>query len=359
MIRSWARRLPLSVRPAGWIFLIIVWLVFSAAFNTGFNLFYLLAAIMTSFLILSVVYALLNMRGITVKCDAPRAVHRGDPLTLQVQVENRRWVLPSCALLLCSATRPEQPIGYLLKVPARRVAATSVREVMTKRGVYPLPIPAIESSFPFGLLKRRRMFRTDQEIVVYPRVSPVRTNAVDQSQGAQFASQNPTADGDEFYGLREYVVGDDLRRIAWRASARLGTWVIREMAQDNARYVIFALDTRRADIEAFDDRFEEAVELVASLGISLLHRRYDVSVETPEAFLEGGNGTSHERRMLDMLARVSPCGREGHEDFDHIARRLSGQRAALILVSPDPARWGARVPATSVRYLDPREVVNA
>jgi uncharacterized protein (DUF58 family) len=360
MIRKLLNWLPVDIRPAGWVFIIIVWLVFAAAFNTGINLFYLLAAMLSSFLLVSVFYTWRNLQRMKVRCEAPRAVHRDDPLVIQVRVENHKWLLPACSVRLHSAMHPETSLGHLLKVPGRRAAVASVRETMTRRGVYALPVPVLESSFPFGLINRRRRFPSDQDVIVYPRVVPVRTNAVDQSQGTQFASQNPTADGDEFYGLREYVVGDDLRRIAWRASARLGTWVIREMAQDNARYVILALDTRRmADAPDFEERFEEAVELVASLGISLLRRQYDISIETPEAFLEGGNGTSHERRLLEMLARVQPCDPAAHGDFDNIAKRLSGQRAALVLISPDPKRWGSRVPATSVRYLDPREVVNA
>lgn len=352
--------LPVTIRIAGWVFGGIVTLVFAAAFNTAINLFYLLAAIMASFLLVSVFYALRNLAKMEVHCDAPRAVHREDPLVIQVRVENHKLLLPACSLRLHSSVNPKKSLGFLLKVPGRRAAVTSVRETMPRRGVYPLPAPVIESSFPFGLMNRRRVFTSDREIIVYPRVSPVRSNAVDQAQGSQFASHSPSESGDEFYGLREYIVGDDLRRIAWRASARLGKWVIREMAQDHARFVIFAIDTRRAeDIDGYDERFEDMMDLVASLSLSLLRRQYDISIETPEAFLEGGTGTSHERRILDLLARIQPCPTQGHEDFDNVAKRLRGQRAALILVTPDPQRWGVRATASSVRYLDPREVINA
>jgi uncharacterized protein (DUF58 family) len=236
----------------------------------------------------------------------------------------------------------------------------NVQVVFDRRGVYQLPAFDLVCTYPFGLIEQRRRYTDNWEIVVYPRVRTVRTGVLEQATGSRYLSQKPTADGDEFYGLREYVPGDDLRLIAWRASARFGTWIIRELARENSRYVTFALDTRRVDdIENFEDSFEEMIELVASLSVTLLKRQYNVGLVTPEAELEPGEGSGQERQVLEMLARVEPLDSTKQGDFHDRVRLLEGERAMLLYFSADPRLWGVRSDLTSLRAIDPRDVLHA
>ena len=71
------------------------------------------------------------------------------------------------------------------------------------------------------------------------------------------------ADGEDFLTLREYEVGDDLRRVHWRSTARVGDLMIRQdEAQWRARAIV-VLDTRP---DAHDARsFETTVEATASV----------------------------------------------------------------------------------------------
>jgi len=172
-----------------------------------------------------------------------------------------------------------------------------------------------------------------------------------------------------YVDLREYIIGDDLRRIAWRVSARLGTWMVRQMAQEQVRSVLFILDTRTppaleelGQIDAFHRYlidFEEAIELVASLSVLLLSREFTVGLLTPTAYVEGGQGTSHQRRILDELARIQPATMQEHHDLEDRARQFDGQPMSLLFVTPDRDQWGARSPLGTARILDPREMIYA
>jgi len=99
------------------------------------------------------------------------------------------------------------------------------------------------------------------------------------------------------------------------------------------------------------------VELAASLAVTMLHRNYSVGVAAPGIIVEATEGTSQERRILDMFARVNPSGDED-QDFGGLLQELGTRRATIVCISPDPARWGRRLGQGS-RYLDPREVVHA
>jgi uncharacterized protein (DUF58 family) len=267
--------------------------------------------------------------------------------------------VPSISIRVENGNNRGECLAYLMKVPARRAAVLNVRLAFERRGVYPLPPFDLVSSFPFGLFEQRRRFVDKREVVVYPRVRMVRTSMLRQLPGARHVPRTAAGDGDEFFCLREYIIGDDMRRIVWRISARLGKWVVRELGQEHSRYVSFALDTRvNGSVDGYSELFEEAIELVASLGISLLNRQYHVAVLTPGMSLESGDGTGHERRMLDMLARLEPVSYEDYPEFDGEVRKHESQETTLLCVSPDPALWGSRAGAGGLAVLDPREVLH-
>lgn len=347
-----------QVRLLGWVFIGILIPSLLAAWNTGTNLLYLVVGGIISFLLISVFLAYWTLRSLRLFREAPRAVHRGDTMSVLVRVENRKLLIPSISLRIVPQGS-RTPVGFILKVPARQAAQVNVQHVFPRRGIYPLPNFMLKTSFPFGLIERSRLYTDNHEVVVYPRVRTLRTSLLDQSLGSRYTTATPSPDGDEFFSLREYVRGDDPRRIAWRLSARMGTWMIRELAKENTRFIVLALDTRRIEAEHHDEEFEEAVELTASLGITLLKRQYNVAVITPDSLVEHGEGSGHEREILEMLARAQPLDPRQHLDFEARVRQLESQRAAVLFLSPDNRRWGQRDATGQFRVLDPREVLHA
>ncbi len=356
------------LRTMGWAFLIITVALLLSSLNTGTNLLYLVLGGLVSLVVLSLVLSRVSLARLVVTRDAPHAVHRGETFISQVRVENRKRFQPSVSVRIESGAEPGVSRGYMMQIPARRAAVLNIREVFRQRGVYPLPAIDLVSGYPFGLLERRRRYTAAAEVTVYPRVRPVRTAIVDRIPGARFTPRTPTDAGDEFFHIREYVVGDDPRRIAWRVSARVGGWMIRENAQQHARSLIIALEGRLPkelepldrieDRAAYEARYEEAVDLAASLGVSLLRREYEVTFIAPDGAVGPGKGTAQEKRLLDTLARVHLVDEIEHASF---AGHLSGQdlrTSAMIYIAPDPRLWvGDGVPARAL-VADPEEALH-
>jgi len=348
------------IRPSGYVFLLILALLLLSAWNTGENLLYVAMGGVASFVILSVVSVWWTLRKIVMLREPPHAVHRMEPFLVPVRIENPRWFFPAIALRVENAVERGKQIGFVMKIPARRAATLNVVCELKRRGVYRLPPFDLVTSFPFGLFERRKRCADKQEVIVYPRVRAVRTSAVEQSPGNSTFARRAAADGEEYFGLREYQPGDELRRIAWRISARRGVWMVREHAWENSHLVFIILDTRTVNnVPDFRNHFEDTVELAASLAVTLLHRQYQVAVVTPEGTLESGEGTHQEHRVLEMLARVEPAPPTAAPHFDTEISRIEAQRVKLIYLTPDPRRWGRRIAAGPLRALDPREVVHA
>jgi uncharacterized protein (DUF58 family) len=349
----------IRLRRAGQVFVLVSLLTLLAAWNTGTQLFFLLFALAFALVLISLLAAFTSLRRLRLARYAPHAVHRGEPFPVEVRLETRRRFLSSFCIHLETADNPGVSVGFILRLPPKAVATLNVSQQIGRRGVHLLPDLLVISAFPFGLAETRRRFQDDVEVVVYPRVRPLRASAMQENRGARGIRQRSRGEGEEFFSLREYVRGDDLRRIAWRASARANELLVREVESERVRTAVLIVDTRRpAEAENPDDLVEDTIELAASYAVSLLQQQYSVAVLTPLDYVADGEGPSHAITILDQLARaeVLPATAPDPHDRLHVVGDL--RQVAFFAFSPDPVDWGRADPVAG-RTIDPREVVYA
>ena len=113
--------------------------------------------------------------------------------------------------------------------------------------------------------------------------------------------------GEDFYALRDYTAGDDVRRIHWPSTARLGRPMVREDEVPRRSRVTVVLDTRST---AFDtERFELAVSAAASVVLASASRHDPLRLLTvagaDTGFVTSGEGLA---QLFDHLAEVSTSG---------------------------------------------------
>ncbi|MGZ4800590.1 MAG: DUF58 domain-containing protein [Acidimicrobiia bacterium] len=226
-------------------------------------------------------------------------------------------------------------------VPALRRgqrARAAYRVPTSQRGRYALGPITLTVTDPFGLARRSWTVGTADEVTICPRVHELRPppGAPGRLRSASpFAVRfhAPAVDGEEFLTLREYEVGDDLRRIHWRSTARTGELVVREdEAQWQPRAVVL-LDTRPGAHDVAS--FEAAVEATASVVARLVRSVLPVEVIATDGRTLGvtGNGRHHgigvEALIMDELAVVQPAGADS---LAPVARRLrAAQRRGLLV----------------------------
>lgn len=348
----------LRIRPAGWAFLFTYALVHVAAFNSGENLLYLVAGMILAFLFVSGAMTWLTTRKLVISRDAPESVHRGETFWESLRIENRKRVLPAASLQIRSASGMDGSSTYAELIAPRRVAAMRLLECMPKRGIHPLPPLQVDCAFPFGLLRRTLRIVDHSEIVVYPKVTPILRTVLEQLDGMGTTPRLNRGEGDEFFSLRDYVPGDDPRRIAWKVSARRRQLVVRELEPNTSRSVMIVLDTRLPGFPESEAEFEDGVDLAASLTVSFLKYQYNVGLVTPDHTVPMGIGNSHQTRILDALARVTAAAPDAYPDSWYSRERFV-YGAANLYLSADPARWGRATAHPQTRVLNPREIVYA
>jgi uncharacterized protein (DUF58 family) len=222
-----------------------------------------------------------------------------------------------------------------------------------RRGAITVGPLSIAVADPLGLAERRIDVAGTARLVVHPRVHPVlalpRSSTPEGRQGSTGPAR--AARGDDFFALREYEVGDDLRRVHWRSTARLGELMLR---QDELRFGSVAtvlLDTRARAHRG--DSFERALEVAASVAAALVEDGRRLRFLTTGGFdveFDGAGGGIRRRRgegkwtaVLEHLALVSP-DRGGADRFalavQSIGRRPGGP-LAVVVADASPAELAA------------------
>ncbi|MFS8612160.1 MAG: DUF58 domain-containing protein, partial [Planifilum fulgidum] len=119
----------------------------------------------------------------------------------------------------------------------------------------------------FGFVKKRMFAGNREEVLVYPRVRPIRLwrTANDRNAGHSFSLDRISENVTSVVGVRDYVPGDRLHRIHWKATARGQGLKVKEFEHRTTNDFLFVLDRREWSYGGRRELFERAVSLTASL----------------------------------------------------------------------------------------------
>ncbi|MEU6023024.1 DUF58 domain-containing protein [Micromonospora sp. NPDC047134] len=269
----------------------------------------------------------------------PDRVARGEPATMTLTLRNTGRLGAASLLAVDRCGDQVVPVPVLRLRPG---ADTTVRyEVPTaRRGVVPVGPLRVTRRDPLGLVVLARSYGDSVPVWVHPRIHPLR--AVPTGAGRSLDGQVDAVPHGSitFDSLREYVVGDELRRVHWRTSARVGELMVRENVDTSLPRIVVLLDNRtaahpqrvRGTAESFESACEAAASVVTAavredLPVVLLFVAADLSKvgtgqESP-AVQGGPTGP------LDRLAAVSLTG-EG--TLEAAVARLRRERLGDTLV---------------------------
>lgn len=217
-----------------------------------------------------------------------------------------------------------------------------------RRGIVEVGPLEIVVTDPFGLAASTTVAAPVVELTVFPRVDdilPVRhTTGYDPHAGAEHPSALGRA-GEDFYALRRYVVGDDLRRVHWPSTARRDELMVRQDELPWQGRVTVLLDVRRSAHDA--ESLELAVSATASILTASWKRRDLVRLVTTDAVDFGfAAGAAHGEAIMEHLALVG-AGASGSLTGAIDALAVGPNGGALVVVT---ARAGDP-PDTAVHRL--------
>jgi uncharacterized protein (DUF58 family) len=212
------------------------------------------------------------------------------------------------------------------------------------RGVFTIGPTEICAADPFAVAEHRALAGSTDRLVVYPAVESLTGYPAVRGLDPAVQSTRPTYapfGGDDFFTLREYEMGDDLRKVHWPSSAKRDQLMIRQLEIPWQARALVLLDRR---LGRYPDgaSFEHAVRGAASAVAHLTQGGYSPELWTGDP-AAGTRSDGRYTRAMQTLAAV-----QGAPDLDLVRtvsrlRRAGAGGGALVLVTgvPDEALLAA------------------
>jgi uncharacterized protein (DUF58 family) len=186
--------------------------------------------------------------------------------------------------------------------PGERVRA-AYRLPTAQRGIFPLGPLTIGLTDPCGLAACAREAAPCATLVVYPRVETI--HPLGQGRGADptASSGQPSVafGGEDFYALRPYQTGDDLRRVHWPSSARSDELMIRQDELPWQGRISVLVDVRRS--QHSEASLELALSAAASIVTAAFRAGRQIRLVTSDG-VDTGFGTG-QAQLTTVLGRLA------------------------------------------------------
>jgi uncharacterized protein (DUF58 family) len=237
---------------------------------------------------------------------------------------------------------------HALDVPAGEQRVLTTRMRPTRRGDRRPDRVTIRSYGPLGVAGRQGRHEVPWQVRVQPsfasrRFLPEKLSRLRTLDGLQAARTR--GQGTEFDSLRDYVDGDDVRSIDWRATARRQEVVVRTWRPERDRQVLLVLDTGRTSAGRVGDAPRLDAALDAALLLSALASRAGDRVDLlavdrkPRAAVEGAGRTELLARLVDAMAVLEPAlvESDGRVLVSEVLRRTRRRSLVVLFTTLDAA----------------------
>src|SRR5205809_122286 len=258
----------------------------------------------------------------------------------------------------------------LVVVRGTHHAVVSLEEGGSLRLAYTIR-PAVKGDFVLGPVRARSfdplalgsqdaVVDLRSPLVVAPPMEDLRRATLQPRRTRPWFGQVPSrriGAGTDFWGVREYVAGDEVRRINWKASARLEGLFTNEYEGERSGDVVLVVDARRDSFvgtEA-DNPIEHAVRAALAIGDRVLAAKKRVGLTVQPEVIEWvplAFGRKQLYRILDHLVHVKPGGDWRFSHAGLVLSRFFPRDCLIVLITPlqDRDALGAVIGLAALGY---------
>jgi uncharacterized protein (DUF58 family) len=283
--------------------------------------------------------------GYAVRRTMPEPFSLGEPEEVAVAIQNRAaaGLAARVADHAPSKLRPE-PREVAGRFDAGGLLRVTYRTFSPTRGAYRFGPVDLQVWRDEGWWRRQIKLPDPQEVAVFPNIVAIKRIQLSLRRGlramAGMRRARPPGASTAFAGLREYVRGDDVRRVSWTATARRDRPVVVEVEAERGQQVIIAVDCGRLmTAPAGDlDKLDHAVN--AALMLAWVAQAYGDRVglmtfdDRVTGFIKPERGSTQLRRITEALYAVKPEYVE--PDFGHAMTHLAlrvGRRSMIVMLT--------------------------
>ena len=234
-----------------------------------------------------------------------------------------------------------------------------------RRGAYEFGSIYLRYRSRLGLFWRHLQFPAAKQIKVYPDLKALQELSVKLAHSSELGvlKVRKRGQGTDFASLREYVNGDDLRSMDWKATARHDRPVLRVYEVEKEQTLMVLVDAGRmmvSDLEGLS-RFDHALNAALSLVLTGLMRGDTVGLgifaDKPLLFMPPRRGKTYLNRILEACSDLEPSMVEpdymGALSFFAAAQK---SRSLMVLISDLTDPTGSASLLSGLASLSPRHL---
>ena len=301
---QWAkRRIPLSPRltlgqrqifilptSQGVLFSVVVLLMLIASINYENSLAFVITFILASFFVISILHTYKNLEGLTLEGGTAHGIFLGEEAHLPIVVS--RLSNRSYEALEFAAENEWMAVLDLIE-PERETAYIRIRP--KQRGWAELGRFRLETRFPSGLIKAWSWPHLKLGCLVYPKpkVCELPANCGSSPEGQH---QSQLFNTEDFEGLSDYRLGDNMRHVAWKIYARNDQLMVKEF--NSTAKQEFWLDFNA--FSAGDD--ETRLSCLCYWALLFSREDHPFGLKLPQQTIAIGQGSEHRDQVLRALA---------------------------------------------------------
>jgi uncharacterized protein (DUF58 family) len=255
---------------------------------------YLVVSALLAFMSISGIFGKNNLSKISVELGFPEEVYAARPLPVRVTLRNGRRFLPAFLMRV----KFEEHEVFFPYVDTGGEAIKHVTLTCRKRGLCEFRDPVISSVFPFSFFSRYKKLKKTFQLVVFPELKRCDL-AVMYDQNSRLKGEKTsekTGYESDMISIRQYVLGDPVKYINWKATAKTGELKTKELSALTFEPVV--IDFEKVGIKDV----EEKLSCIAYTVFHLFRKNIPIGLRIKETLFEPGTSTAHMRTMLKELA---------------------------------------------------------
>ena len=349
-------KLRYHIHLSGFLFILLTIFVGLAAAQRPNNLIVWGFGVLLAMILVSGVIGVSMMRGLKVRRLEVRGASAGEPLEIRYVVENTSRWRSAFAMQVKEVDRRGRLIDFPMLVAPSHGWITRVGPGESQicdavfwpsgRGVLSLERIRLSTQFPFGLNDRGLDHDHPHEILVQPRLHPVRgelMQAIAMGELGGFGMSRQPGAGEDFYSVREFKPGDSIRQIAWKRFSGTDDLLVvqRSVSAPPRIRVVLNLTTPQADLRfdpELDVTAEELEERAITMAASLIGAAEQQGLEfgltvlgLEESSIPLRRGYWHRERVLTNLATVDLDQARRAPDMPSLGDE---ERSAQVVIHP-------------------------
>lgn len=255
---------------------------------------YVLLFALTAVFLVSIPHTLLNLGGLKATAQSAKATFAGQEVSLPVEIMNKsRATRHGITLSLPQSGTARERIDH---IPAGKASRATLRFSAPGRGEHEIGRLCLASVYPLGFVRTLKHFSAPQRYIVYPKPAGDPKLPMGRARSAQSPSQPEVGEGDDFAGVRPYILGESQRHIDWKAVARGQALMTKQFTAEPTGLLF--LDFAAVRFNDLEDRLSQ----LALWVIEAESARRPYGLRLPAIEIPPSLGEPHFHRCLRALA---------------------------------------------------------